>query len=83
MSGWLAVKVMHTAKKLFCNVVSICNLVAEFNGLVSIKGPAKVGPFTFIARCNFYSVDVKKELQKFFNVQVKIFFIISEISVRK
>jgi hypothetical protein len=40
------VKVIHTAKNLFCYVVSICNLVQEFNGLVSIKGPAKVGPFT-------------------------------------
>ncbi len=41
------IKVIHTSKKLFCNVVSICNLVQEFNGLVSIKGPAQVGPFTF------------------------------------
>jgi len=45
---------MHTAKKLFCNVVSICNLVAEFNGLVSIKGPAKVGPFTFYTIMYFF-----------------------------
>ena len=33
------VKVIHTAKNLFCNVALICNLVQEFNGLVS-KGPA-------------------------------------------
>jgi hypothetical protein len=39
-------KVIHTRKNLFCYVVSICNLVQEFNGLVSIKGPAQVGPFT-------------------------------------
>jgi hypothetical protein len=47
-------KVIHTSKKLFCNVVSICNLVQEFNGLVSIKGPAKVGPFTFTPGFIFY-----------------------------
>ena len=34
-----ASKVIHTNKKLFCNVVLICNLVQEFNGLVS-KGLA-------------------------------------------
>ena len=33
------VKVIHTAKNLFCNVALICNLVQEFNGLVS-KGLA-------------------------------------------
>lgn len=32
-------KVIHTPKKLFCNVMLICNLVPEFNGLVS-KGLA-------------------------------------------
>jgi hypothetical protein len=32
-------KVIHTLKNLFCYVVLICNLVQEFNGLVS-KGPA-------------------------------------------
>jgi hypothetical protein len=32
-------KVIHTPKNLFCYVVLICNLVQEFNGLVS-KGPA-------------------------------------------
>ena len=35
-------KVIHTAKNLFCNVVSICNLVQEFNGLVSNKGQRKL-----------------------------------------
>jgi len=34
-----AVKVIHTVKNLFCNVALICNLVQEFNGLVS-KGLA-------------------------------------------
>ncbi len=48
-------KVIHTAKKLFCYVGSICNLVQEFNGLVSIKGPAKVGPFTFKKNHDFSS----------------------------
>ena len=32
-------KVIHRAKNLFCYVALICNLVQEFNGLVS-KGPA-------------------------------------------
>jgi hypothetical protein len=32
-------KVIHTQKNLFCYVALICNLVQEFNGLVS-KGPA-------------------------------------------
>jgi len=32
-------KVIHTIKNLFCNVTLICNLVQEFNGLVS-KGLA-------------------------------------------
>jgi hypothetical protein len=31
-------KVMHIQKILFCNVGSVCNLVEEFNGLVSNKG---------------------------------------------
>jgi hypothetical protein len=34
-----AFKVIHTPKNLFCYVALICNLVQEFNGLVS-KGPA-------------------------------------------
>lgn len=34
-----ASKVIHTVKNLFCNVALICNLVQEFNGLVS-KGLA-------------------------------------------
>jgi hypothetical protein len=32
-------KVIHSIKNLFCYVVLICNLVQEFNGLVS-KGSA-------------------------------------------
>ena len=32
-------KVIHTEKNLFCYVALICNLVQEFNGLVS-KGLA-------------------------------------------
>lgn len=35
----MASKVIHTRKNLFCNVALICNLVQEFNGLVS-KGLA-------------------------------------------
>jgi hypothetical protein len=34
-----AFKVIHRVKNLFCNVTLICNLVQEFNGLVS-KGLA-------------------------------------------
>jgi len=37
--GLEGVKVIHTVKNLFCNVALICNLVQEFNGLVS-KGLA-------------------------------------------
>jgi len=37
--GYEGVKVIHTVKNLFCNVALICNLVQEFNGLVS-KGLA-------------------------------------------
>ena len=32
-------KIMHSTKNLFCYVIRICNLVQEFNGLVS-KGSA-------------------------------------------
>lgn len=31
-------KVIHIQKIIFCNVGSVCNLVEEFNGLVSNKG---------------------------------------------
>ena len=33
------IEFIHTPKNLFCYVALICNLVQEFNGLVS-KGPA-------------------------------------------
>ena len=36
-----ALKVIHTDKKLFCYVALICNLVQEFNGLVS-KGLVEI-----------------------------------------
>jgi|GEM_PF-2012125 len=35
------------AENLFCTVATICNLVGEFNGLVSTKGSAKAGPLVF------------------------------------
>lgn len=40
-------QVMHSIKKLFCNVMQICNLVQEFNGLVSKGVNRKIGPFYF------------------------------------
>jgi hypothetical protein len=40
-------KVLHKAKKIFCYVGSICNLVEEFNGLVSTKGLVSTGPLVF------------------------------------
>jgi hypothetical protein len=40
-------------------VVSNCNLVEEFNGLVSIKGPAQVGPFTFYTSMYFLYTEMK------------------------
>jgi len=39
MSNMVALKVIHSIKNLFCYVALICNLVQEFNGLVS-KGSA-------------------------------------------
>ena len=36
---------MHSTKNLFCNVTQICNLVQEFNGLVSKGVNRKIGPF--------------------------------------
>ena len=40
-------KVIHSGKNLFCNVGHICNLVQEFNGLVSKRVNQKIGPFYF------------------------------------
>jgi hypothetical protein len=54
--------------------------VQEFNGLVSIKGPAQVGPFTFSRRMYFFLDDVKKLLQKFFMMQLKFFSIKSMLT---
>ena len=42
-------KVFNMPEKLFCTVGAICNLVEEFNGLVSTKGSASAGPLVFIA----------------------------------
>ena len=36
---------MHRAKKLFCKVPQNCNLVSEFNGLVSKRVGRKTSPF--------------------------------------
>ena len=47
MSETTDLKVIHTRKKLFCYLAAICNLVQEFNGLVSIKGQRKLALFTF------------------------------------
>lgn len=40
-------KVFNKPEKLFCTVGAICNLVEEFNGLVSTKGSASAGPLVF------------------------------------
>ena len=40
---WL--KVIHRKKNLFCSVSHICNLVQEFNGLVSKGVNRKIDPF--------------------------------------
>jgi len=47
-------KVIHSGKNLFCNVGHICNLVQEFNGLVSKRVDRKVSPFYFIKIIFFY-----------------------------
>jgi hypothetical protein len=47
-------KVIHSSKNLFCNVGHICNLVQEFNGLVSKRVDRKVSPFYFIKIIFFY-----------------------------
>ena len=40
-------KVIHSLKKLFCYVAHICNLVQEFNGLVSKRVDRQISPFYF------------------------------------
>jgi len=47
-------KVIHSSKNLFCNVGHICNLVQEFNGLVSKRVDRKVSPFYFIKIASFH-----------------------------
>jgi len=41
-------KVFNKTKNLFCYVAHYCNLVAEFNGLVSKKGPVLLPAFLFV-----------------------------------
>ncbi len=36
---------MHRTQKLFCHVARFCNLVVEFNGLVSKQGQQQCWPF--------------------------------------
>jgi|GEM_PF-3106796 len=43
-----ALKVIHSIKKLFCYVAHICNLVQEFNGLVSKRVDHQISPFYFL-----------------------------------
>ena len=49
-------KVIHSSKKLFCYVGQICNLVQEFNGLVSKRVDRKISPFYFIKITSFYNL---------------------------
>lgn len=51
-----AMKVIHSNKKLFCKVMQNCNLVQEFNGLVSKRVNQKIGPFYFNLTAAFFSV---------------------------
>jgi hypothetical protein len=41
-------KVIHRGKNLFCYVAHICNLVQEFNGLVSKRVDRKDQPFLLL-----------------------------------
>ena len=41
-------KVFNNTKNLFCYVAHYCNLVAEFNGLVSKKGRYSTGLFLLV-----------------------------------
>lgn len=44
---FLGLKVINSSKNLFCYLAQICNLVPEFNGLVSKRVGRKIGPFFF------------------------------------
>lgn len=44
-NGFCYPKVINSVKNLFCNVAHICNLVQEFNGLVSKGVSRKIDPF--------------------------------------
>jgi hypothetical protein len=59
---------MHRRKKLFCSVTQNCNLVEEFNGLVSKGVNRKIGPFYIIYQHVFstYLVKEKSLLSLFF-----------------
>lgn len=45
--------IIHRRKKLFCKVTHICNLVQEFNGLVSKRVNRRIGPFYFYKLLKF------------------------------
>ena len=45
MAKHLLCNLSGRGKKLFCKVAHICNLVQEFNGLVSKGVNRKIGPF--------------------------------------
>jgi len=46
-------KVIHRRKNLFCKVTQICNLVQEFNGLVSKRVNQQDWPFLLLITCWF------------------------------
>jgi hypothetical protein len=46
-------KVFNKTKNLFCYVAHYCNLVAEFNGLVSKKGPVFLPAFFILSKIEF------------------------------
>jgi len=47
----IPLKVINRSKNLFCNVAQICNLVLEFNGLVS-KGSVERLTFLLFKSCS-------------------------------
>jgi hypothetical protein len=48
-----AIKQRAKRKNLFCNPGHFCNLVSEFNGLVSKRVGLLVGPFYFVMPAGF------------------------------
>ena len=63
------IKVIHSSKNLFCNVGHICNLVQEFNGLVSKGSIARLTLFL----CLFSAVSFILFFQRFLIISSPLF----------